>query len=260
MDYGQPTKKRKLPSQKPMSQPEIEDKIGMTMRELASTAITVEEMLDQAEYNVKEEHKDTKKEVYKGICRYLRVEGHHWIFGTEAGISDLVYAIVSPVIDEFKSRTGGDAVRLQRERQLVSVNSQTGGHQEFVVLNRISVSETEYIVIVEAKTESLGAAMGQCLLALKDVRDGGYGGTVYGFVTTGCSWGMLSYDGSTFKMTHKIEVVFDTMARNNQTKESKERWMEEYSVLVDCVYAALSCSRVSHVGRAEHWRMFEHCC
>ena len=58
-------------------------------------------------------------------------------------------------------------------------------------------------------------------------------GIVYGFITTGGSWRMLSYDGHTFKMTNNIEVVFDTMA------EEKERWIKEFSVLVDCVYAAL---------------------
>ena len=56
---------------------------------------------------------------------------------------------------------------------------------------------------------------------------------MYGFVTTGDSWRMLSYDGRTFKMTDNTEVVFDTMARN------KEKWFRDYSLLVDCVYAAL---------------------
>lgn len=45
--------------------------------------------------------------------------------------------------------------------------------------------------------------------------DGNKGSIVYGFVTTGGSWRVLSYDGCTFKVTDKIEVVFDTMARNN---------------------------------------------
>ncbi|KAF8423502.1 hypothetical protein BGX38DRAFT_1265941 [Terfezia claveryi] len=246
MDDEQPTKKRKFPWQKAyskISRQEIEERIGMTMRRLASTAITVEEMLVQAGYNVNEEHKDTKEEVYKEICRYLRIEGHYWISSTEANINDLVYAIVSPVIDDFISRTGRDTVQLYRERQLVSVDSKTGGYEEFVVLDRISVTEAEYILIIEAKTVSLGAAMGQCLLALKDMGDSIHGGIVYGFVTTGGSWRMLSYDGRTFKVTDKIEVVFDIMARNDQTKE---KWMKEFSVLVDCVYAALS-----SVGKAK---------
>ena len=240
MGDEQPTKKRKFPWQKAyskMSRQEIEERIGMTMRRLASTAITVEEMLVQAGYNVNEEHKDTKEEVYKEICRYLRIEGHYWISSTEANINDLVYAIISPVIDDFIYRTGRDTVQLYRERQLVSVDSKTGGYEEFVVLDRISVTEAEYILIIEAKTVSLGAAMGQCLLALKDMGDSNHGGLVYGFVTTGGSWRMLSYDGRTFKVTDKIEVVFDTMGRNDQTKE---KWMKEFSVLVDCVYAALS--------------------
>lgn len=34
-------------------------------------------------------------------------------------------------------------------------------------------------------------------------------------------------------MTDKLQVVFKTMGKN------KDRWMRDYSFLVDCVYAAL---------------------
>lgn len=63
----------------------------MTMRSLASTAITGNEVLVQAGYNANEEHNDTKEEVYKEIYRYLRIEGHqYWISSTVANINDLV--------------------------------------------------------------------------------------------------------------------------------------------------------------------------
>ena len=45
---------------------------------------------------------------------------------------------------------------------------------------------------------------------------------------------MPRYDGALFKVTEKFDVIFDTM-RNNQV-----RWMRDYSVVVDCVYVALS--------------------
>lgn len=65
--------------------------------------------------------------------------------------------------------------------------------------------------------------------------DSNHGGMVYGFVTTGDSWRMLRCDGS-FLITEKIEVVFDTMRR----EEGKQRWMRDFSIIVDCEYAALS--------------------
>lgn len=74
--------------------------------------------------------------------------------------------------------------------------------------------------------------MKQCLLAMKDAKDNNGGGEVYGFVTTGDTWRMLKYDRE-FQMTNKIDVLFDTMS------EEKDRWMKDYSILVDCIYAAL---------------------
>jgi len=44
---------------------------------------------------------------------------------------------------------------------------------------------------------------------------------------------MLRYDGTSFTITYKIKAVFDTIGRR------KERWMNDFSVIVDCVYAAL---------------------
>jgi len=79
-----------------------------------------------------------------------------------------------------------------------------------------------------------GGRIEACLLALKDLGDRNNGYIVYGFVTTGDTWRMISYDGASFVMTDKFLVVFDTM-RNN-----KKRWLAFHSVLVDCIYAALS--------------------
>jgi len=47
---------------------------------------------------------------------------------------------------------------------------------------------------------------------------------------------MLCYDVSdgSFLVTNRIEVVFDTMGRD------EKKWMRDFSVIVDCVYAALS--------------------
>lgn len=56
---------------------------------------------------------------------------------------------------------------------------------------------------------------------------------VYGFFTTGETWRMLKYDGI-FQMGGEMGALFNTMDND------KERWMKSYSILVDCIYAALS--------------------
>ena len=106
------------------------------------------------------------------MLRHIRVEGYPEDYPdfTEANINHLVYAIIIPIIDDFKSRTGRGTVRLCREKQIVSRDSRTGGEEEFIVIDQISVTE-RYIVVIEAKRATLSAAMGQCLMSLKDMGD-----------------------------------------------------------------------------------------
>ena len=57
-------------------------------------------------------------------------------------------------------------------------------------------------------------------------------GVVYGFATTGEDWQMVTYDGN-FQLTEKFSVMFPRM------RESKEKWIKEFSVIVDLMYIAL---------------------
>ncbi|RPB29519.1 hypothetical protein L211DRAFT_776092, partial [Terfezia boudieri ATCC MYA-4762] len=73
-----------------------------------------------------------------------------------------------------------------------------------------------------------------CLLAMRDMRGNNGQGMVYGFVTTGEDWRMLSYDGTNFRMTRKFNAMFDGM------EEDKVRWMKDYCIVVECMLFALS--------------------
>ena len=53
--------------------------------------------------------------------------------------------------------------------------------------------------------------MRQCLFAMKDMRDSNGDGKVYGLVKTGDLWQMVEYDGTSFRMTDSINVVFGSM-------------------------------------------------
>ena len=73
------------------------------------------------------------------------------------------------------------------------MGGETGGYEESIVVDAISVNEDKYVLVVESKRSNLGVAMKQCLLALKDMKDSNSGGgEVYGFITTGEVWQMLS--------------------------------------------------------------------
>ncbi|KAF8458014.1 hypothetical protein BGX38DRAFT_1265312 [Terfezia claveryi] len=91
-------------------------------------------------------------------------------------------------------RSTGRNIRLWWEKQIISIDSETRGEEE----------------------------------------DNNGTGEVYGFITTGDSWRMFSYNGIDFQMTRKIEAVFEDM------DQERELWMKEYSIVVDCMYGALS--------------------
>ncbi|KAF8420692.1 hypothetical protein EV426DRAFT_576270 [Tirmania nivea] len=105
----------------------------------------------------------------------------------------------------------------RREKEIISVDSATGGTEEFVVMDKIAEGEKKFVLVVEAKKVSLGEARKLCFLALKDMRDNNCGDTVYGFITTGDSWRMISYNGF-FEISEEMKVLFDTM------DEDKQRW------------------------------------
>ena len=54
------------------------------------------------------------------------------------------------------------------------------------------------------------------------------------FITAGDDWRMFSYDGSEFVKMEKLTILFDTL------RGSKERWVIESSVMVDCMVVALT--------------------
>lgn len=165
---------------------------------------------------------------------YLEAEGYPEAEADfkEANINDLVYGIISPIIADFRRKTGRN-LRLRREKEIIAVDSETGGCEEFVLMDIIAIKERDFVFIVEAKRSSIGEAMKQCLLAMRDMNGRNGGGAVFGFVTTGDDWRMIAYDGHTFQMTEKFMVLFDTMGKQ------KDRWMKQNSVVVDCLYVAL---------------------
>ncbi|RPA91459.1 PLP-dependent transferase [Choiromyces venosus 120613-1] len=178
---------------------------------------------------------EAKREVYKGLVRYLDAEGYPTESDPdfkEANINDIVAFTIYPILALFKHETTRK-LHLSREKEIISKDSSTSGMQEFVVMDYISHNEMKYILIVEAKKVSLGDARKQCFLSLKDMRDCNGGGTVYGFITIGDSWRMISFDGE-FKLSNKIELLFDSMG------EDEEQWMADYSILVECLNVALS--------------------
>jgi len=148
-------------------------------------------------------------------------------------VNDLVLFILGPIILKYQSATGRK-IRLHREMELVAPDTRTGGYEEFVIVDNISIKEHRFVLVIECKESALGHGIRQCLLALYDMfclnrREG----KLYGFVTTGEQWRMVTYDGTTLQMTDPFFALFGKL------RQEKQRWMEEFSVVVDCLLIAL---------------------
>ncbi|KAI5792692.1 hypothetical protein FPQ18DRAFT_17147 [Pyronema domesticum] len=214
---------------------EAEQRLGIRINEIK--AVSVDIMLANAQYSVEADAiKETKERVYRRIVEYLNVEGYPDDANPdfkEANVSDLIYSIIGPSIYFMRKKTEC-MIRLAREKEIISIDNEAGGTEEFVVLDFISVTKEKFVFIIEAKTSSIGQAKKQVLLAMKDARDNNGGGTVYAFVTTGERWQMLSYDGKGFCLSRKMTALFEGM------DEDKELWMKDCSVHVGCIVVALN--------------------
>ena len=194
------------------------------------------QMLVKSTHNVEKLDK-LKEKVYERIVEFLSIEGYpdeETLYFKEANVCDLVYSIISPVIYLMQQETGRH-LRLTREKEITSTDDSTGGQEEFIMLDYISVTEERYLLIIEAKKAATGAGMKHILLALKDAWDNNRKrGNVYGFVTTGVDWKWIRYDGKSFVRSEDMRVLF------TQMKEDKLEWMKEYSNLINCILSALT--------------------
>jgi len=183
-----------------MSIRDAEKRLGVRIAALRATPIDTmlakpKHSLGRADVN-KETVDAVKAVVYDQILQYIDIEGYPTEADPdfkEANMSDLVFSTIGPVLRSVRKM--GRDIRLTREKEITSVENEIGGVEEFVVVDQIVVAEKKFVLIIEAKRTSIGQAIKQLLLSLKDARSSNGGGVVYGFVTTGQYWQMFSYDG-----------------------------------------------------------------
>jgi len=232
-------KKRKMEyecSYSEMTLAAAEKRLDLDFQTFVSEATSVDRMLAEtrgiALGTEEDETKGTKKKVWSHIVQYLNFEGYPTDACpdfTRANVNDLILYIMGPILWDFNIELDEGNARLRREKEIISPDSKTGGYGEFVVVEEPWIGE-DFVLIIESKP-CLGDAIKHCLLAMKDMWSINSKGKVYGFVTTGEDWRMLSYDGTRFEMTDKFTVL--------STAKPTEQQMKEVSVLVDCIIAAL---------------------
>ena len=58
---------------------------------------------------------------------------------------------ISPIIRNFIRTTGRQRIRLRTNKEIVPEDGETGGREEFAVMDLISENEEVFIFIIEAK-------------------------------------------------------------------------------------------------------------
>ncbi|KAF8468454.1 hypothetical protein BDZ91DRAFT_722678 [Kalaharituber pfeilii] len=134
----------------------------------------------------------------------------------EASVGDFVIYIIGPIPSDFKRKTGCKK-RLRREKEIISADTETGGVDEFVLVNGVTPVLKERFVI-EGKRSSVGQETQQCLLAMNDARDNNHYGVVYRSVTIGVTWQTVRYDGTSFQFQKSCKYYFIQRARIKRAK------------------------------------------
>jgi hypothetical protein len=148
----------------------------------------------------------------------------------EVIINDFVGDVMRVIVSDYKVETNREDMFLTREKEIVSIDEETGGNIEFILIDTVSVSKDIYLIVVESKRDSLGKGIIQCLLSLKDMYDvNNDNKSVYGFVTTGIDWKLIKYDGL-FTISDKMTLLFSRMS------DRKEEWLQRCSQVVDVIY------------------------
>jgi len=241
-DNPDQTNKKRKPTTNSTSYSKItvaqaEERLNIRLDEVP--VMSVREILEAAKHSIKKADVDAMKEkIYDRLLDHIEAEGYPTEANAEfkePNVSDLVYSIVAPTVADFRRKTGRK-LRLSREKNIVSKDNKTHGEEEFVVMDRIKVTEEKFVLILEGKRSSTGEGIKQCLLAMRDGWDnnGMKDSFLYGFVTTGEDWMLYRYDGTSFVGTDKFRVVFKGMDKD------PKRWIENYSVVVDCLYSVFS--------------------
>ncbi|KAF8472484.1 hypothetical protein BDZ91DRAFT_790371 [Kalaharituber pfeilii] len=125
--------------------------------------IPVENMLANAQYN-REGLEEVKEKVYDRILEYIEIEGYPTegvLDFKESNINHLIYSIISPIIRNFRTLTRRLNIQFRSENEVLSQNGETGGQEEFAVIDLISEDEEVFIFVIEVETSSVGKAMGQ---------------------------------------------------------------------------------------------------
>ena len=98
--------------------------------------------------------RETKEKVYGRIKEYLEIEGYPAEAESDfkvPSIIDLVYATISLIPRDSIRTVQHKNISLRREKEIIGTDKETGGYEESVVVDLISVTEEKFIIVRREK-------------------------------------------------------------------------------------------------------------
>lgn len=224
-------KKKSIISYGSITQKDAELRLGIRLSRLVGESLDIEEMIKLDDKNLS----NLKDLIFNRLADALDSEGYPEASiepFKEIVVTDFIGEVLRPIIANFKRNENNQNIMLTREKEIISIDGQTSGNMEFIVIDTISVKKDRYMLIIEAKRDALGKGLVQCLLSLKDAYENNNDNKcVYGFVTTGIDWQLIKYNGNNdIKISNKITLLFAGL------QFKKELWIKNNSYLIDIIY------------------------
>jgi hypothetical protein len=214
-----------------VSQEEAEVILGYELREFYDCQIPIEQFITTTA------PQELKKEIFKRLIDCIGSEGFPEAIIlpiNESVVTDNVGMILITMVSYCKFTMNRNDLKLSRERQIISIDEQVGENMEFVIIHNINAGHTRYVLVVEAKRDSLATGFIQLLLSLKSMWEiNNDHKLVYGFVTTGIDWKLVTYDGQTWKLSERSTVLIPNM------RKKEDQWLKNNTQILDVIYSIL---------------------
>jgi hypothetical protein len=215
-----------------ISQEEAEKILGFKLKQFYYSQTLIERFI------TKTAPEELKKKVFERLIDCIESEGFPEATiapMNESVVSDNVGTVLIAMVSYYKRTMHRNDLELSREKQIISKDERVGGNVEFIVTQEINVENNRYVLVVEAKRDSLGNGLKQLLLSLKCMWDvNNDQKMVYGFITTGINWQVVTYDGQTWKFSEPSTVLIGNM------DGQEDRWLKNNTQILDVIYSILS--------------------
>jgi hypothetical protein len=214
-----------------VSQEEAESTLGFELGEFYDCQIPIEQFITTTA------PEELKKTIFERLIDCIESKGFpEPSISTmdESLVTDNVVLILQAMVSHCKFTMNRGGLKLSRENQIISKDEQVGGNIEFIIIQNINVRNTRYVIVVEAKRDSLGKGLTQLLLPLKSMWEiNNDQKLVYGFVTTAIGWQLVTYDGQTWKLSERSTVIIPNM------RNKEDQWLKNYTQILDVIYSIL---------------------